>query len=694
MRIVVFDSTAVSGEGSKPVNAAQFSAPTIKGLRAKGHTVVVTNQFDDELAAGADVVWTEWCHNEAFAAAASGACKKLVLRMRGFDVWNPLDKLKWENVHGLAYESVVLKRIAEERFPFLKDHPNEVIPAGIDTWRFPFGLRTPSKPVVAMLARAVADKGFQLAYEWMRRRTDLHLHIALALADLNPRLVRYLQETKPDNVTIHQDVDAPFFLSVVDPGYLLSASTWETLGYTIAEGMAMGIKPLIHEFPHARELWRPEHLWRSLDDLDRIQRSDEDYDSWSYRAFILNTLDAERCTERFEAFLVQDVRATASVPASTVPDVSTSTSRTVEDIGREIEHAINACDVVRAEQAINDLRARVGDTHREDVSYAMLNLAALCFNTDRFDEAEVWALRSLRGFPRIDAFALLGEIFLAQGEIDSAREWLEAAQGTYANLMAHTNSMQTLPGILDNVPTTLKIIADKYQTFKPVIGDPVPHVLVVQTCNEHRLRAVMYALDKAGLERWQGPKLIIADGFTPKQNTLPKGFMVAASPTQDGQAKTFFRGLQLASSSWPDIRYITFFEDDVVLAQNALDYIQRIDDSQFSLISWYTHTRALRTRRPMFLRISSSEFSRIPAITLRTPFVRRMLESDVVKQWTERHGADMVFAKFATPVAVHFPAIVDHVGEVSLTGNHGSRRAPTFVGTGFDASRFFDTRKR
>lgn len=685
MRIVVFDSTAVSGEGPKPGNAAQFSTPTIKRLRDRGHTVEVTNQFDDDLAASADVVWTEWCHNEAFAAAASKACRRLVLRMRGFDVWNPLETLKWENVHALVYESVVLKKVAEERFPFLKDRETHVIPAGVDTWRFPFGLRRPGKPVVAMLGRAVSDKGFQLAYEWMRRRSDLHLHIALALTDLNPRLLRYLQETKPENVTLHYDVDTPLFLTIIDPGYVLSTSIWETFGYSIAEAMAMGFKPLIHEYPHVREVWHEQFVWKSLDDLDRIQRNDADYDSWSYRSYILDNFDADKCTDRFEEVLASTTEPTAYVSASV--SMQSSAERDTQELARELEDAFNAEDLERAEKLVNEFRARVGgDTHREEVSYMLLNLAALHFNKERYDEAEVWALRSLRRFPRADTFALLGEIFVATGDIAGAREWFKAARSA-------TPLAQMLPGVLEGVHEGLVRIDDQYKLYPIVQGSRVPHVLVIQTCSVQRLDQTIRNLERAGLERWRGPKLIVADGFDPGKRP---GFAVASTREQQGQARTFFRALDLATSMYNDYQRVTFFEDDVVPCTNALDYIQDVGLDRLDLISWYTMARCpFRAQTPnSVVEIPIEQFSRIPAITLRSGFAKLITTSSFAREWTERHGADMIFSKFeGARIGVHFPAIVDHGDAPSMTGNQGPRKAPTFPGVRFDAARFLDGKR-
>ena len=106
-----------------------------------------------------------------------------------------------------------------------------------------------------MVGRAVELKGYQLAIEWARQRPDIQLHVGIAFEETNPRLLEYLRHVKPPNVSLHGPVDTVKWLDEIDANYLLSASIWETLGYTIAEAMALGIKPLVHDTPGAKENW-------------------------------------------------------------------------------------------------------------------------------------------------------------------------------------------------------------------------------------------------------------------------------------------------------------------------------------------------------------------------------------------------------------------------------------------------------
>ena len=44
-----------------------------------------------------------------------------------------------------------------------------------------------------MVGRAVELKGYQLAMEWARQRSDIRLHVGMAFEETNPRLVEYLR---------------------------------------------------------------------------------------------------------------------------------------------------------------------------------------------------------------------------------------------------------------------------------------------------------------------------------------------------------------------------------------------------------------------------------------------------------------------------------------------------------------------
>ena len=66
---------------------------------------------------------------------------------------------------------------------------------------------------------------------------------------------------------------------------MLSTSIHESFGYGIAEAMARGIKPVIHDFLNADEIWDKRFLFNTVDEaVDMIL--DDSYDSEAYRDFI------------------------------------------------------------------------------------------------------------------------------------------------------------------------------------------------------------------------------------------------------------------------------------------------------------------------------------------------------------------------------------------------------------------------
>ena len=295
MRIVVLDSTAVQGVSEGPGAPAYFSRFVIDHLLDLGHEVVISNGVTAALAT-ADVVWSEWCNELAYVVAEMHVCKKFIIRMRGYDVWTPLDKMPWKNVHALVYESPFIQDLAAEQFAIPAN--TCVIPSGIDLSAINYQRRDwPTKPVLALVARTTADKGYQLAFEYARQRPDIEMHVTTALGESNPRLYRYLQHTKPVNVQIHGTVDTCAWLNEIKATHLLSCSIWETLGYTIAEGMAVGCKPLIHDGPGLARNWPAEFLWRSFADLDKLVNGIFGEDS--YREYVEKNLSAARGSEAF-----------------------------------------------------------------------------------------------------------------------------------------------------------------------------------------------------------------------------------------------------------------------------------------------------------------------------------------------------------------------------------------------------------
>jgi len=403
MKFIVLDIGSIS--------PAYFSQPVIAHLRNNGHEVEILHVFDARKCAAADLVWSEWCNEIAFEAAASGVCKRLVLRMRGYDVWFPLNQLNWANVDALVYESETLKTLAAEQFPLIENKMlTYVMPAGIDLTKFPWKERKPGN-VFALVARATSDKGYQLAMEWARQNPQHQLHVTLALAEQNPRLVRYLEHSAPSNVFLTGMVDTATWLDAIDANFLLLPSIWETLSYTVAEAMALGIKPLIHDFPGATTNWNPLWVWRDFKRLRDL--IDSPYHSGEYRAYVERHLDGAEQSKKFTALILGLIHST-NTRVQAQPQ-----EPTIHQVHAAFQQALISGNLDKAEIAVQALAEQP-----EVAAGAAIQLAATYYGREDFSKAKEWALASMANGPRTDAMCLLGEI---EDSDEIARDWYQLA---------------------------------------------------------------------------------------------------------------------------------------------------------------------------------------------------------------------------------------------------------------------------
>jgi hypothetical protein len=432
VKIVVLDSTSIPGVKSGPGSPAYFSRFAIEYLTQQlKHEVTIADSFDPGLCAAADVVWAEWITEPAYQAAASGVCKRLVLRCKGFDAHGPLDQLRWNNVDALVYESPHVRRLAEVRFPALADFkPTHVVLSGIDLTAIPFKERQAGK-VIALVGRAVADKGYQIAYEWAREKPLFEFHMTCSLAEANPRFMGYLEHAKPPNVTLHGTVADPVkWLQEIDANYFLSCSIQEAPGYAIAEAMALGIKPLIYDGPGISDHWPLYLTWHSFDELNRMMVMP--HDSALYRRIVENQFDAAKLSKDFAAILLsgpaRDITAAVQVTAQ---QVETETVAVVDHVFGTIHRAVDDPNypMDKLDAAITDFRSQL-EVHGEDAELrygSALGTAVAFYNHGDLARAEMWACRALLDFARPDVLVLLGEIATGRGDKPGAVQWFKAA---------------------------------------------------------------------------------------------------------------------------------------------------------------------------------------------------------------------------------------------------------------------------
>lgn len=288
----------------------KFTADMERWWIKHGHEVRIDRYWNPEIAnEWADVIWFDTIDNNIKSATNPGEAiiddnanympwdlhhmdlskKHVIARAIDIEVWyGHQEGTIWDVVDDLVFIAPHIKDLTN--IPVKRQH---VIPCGIDIDRYNFDDR---------------HDGFNIAViseKWTSKGTDLILQIAYKLKQIDDRYkihwlgkwsdypweIKYFEEFIKHNELnfeftewIEGDNAVNQFLE--GKNYFLHASHKEAFSYATAEAMAKGIKPIIHRFYGADDLW-PGITWSSIDEAtDMI--TDGEYDSTSYRRYLIN----------------------------------------------------------------------------------------------------------------------------------------------------------------------------------------------------------------------------------------------------------------------------------------------------------------------------------------------------------------------------------------------------------------------
>ena len=241
-----------------------------------------------------DIIWVEWASNEAVTASyLKNKSKKLFIRLHRYEAFEHYPFLiDWKKVDKIIFVSAFMKKVLEDRSIKINGEKSKVIYNGVDLQRFEFRPRDNGFDI-GWVAHIIPQKNLHMALEIVRKLVDgdkrYKLHIAGNFPDLMyERYIKHLIKAMKleSNVILYGWVDdiAKWWDG---KNYLLSTSIVESFGYNITEAMARGIKPVIHNFDGAEELYEEEFLFNNIDEaVEKIRTGS--YDSAYYREYIKN----------------------------------------------------------------------------------------------------------------------------------------------------------------------------------------------------------------------------------------------------------------------------------------------------------------------------------------------------------------------------------------------------------------------
>jgi glycosyltransferase involved in cell wall biosynthesis len=254
-----------------------------------GFCVSRQNACDNQWKAWADLAWFEWCdENIAHWSRADWDCP-VIVRLHSYEAFgNMPEAVNWQNISHLIFVAPHIQQLVHQRWPELAKVPQSVIPNGVKLNGLEYKERSHGKRI-GYLGYLNHKKGIDLLIQAMYSFPEYEFHVAGSFQD--PHLEYYALNSwaEMSNVWFHGWIDnKDEWLEEVD--YLISPSIVESFGYSIAEAMVKGIKPLVHHRPGA--IW--PQTWRTMDDLELMIDPHSEYNSQAYRDHIVNNYSLEK----------------------------------------------------------------------------------------------------------------------------------------------------------------------------------------------------------------------------------------------------------------------------------------------------------------------------------------------------------------------------------------------------------------
>lgn len=255
-------------------------------------TVTDFKQIDEGMQ-WADICWFEWCDELVIYGSRHELAgeKKIICRLHRYEAFtNYIFQVEWENVDKVIFVASHILNIVNSKLGGKIREKSIIIPNGINLQKYNFRDR---------------KKGFNIAYVGYlnyRKSPNMLLQIIGKLIQIDKRYRLFIAGEFQDeeNMTYFEYLIKEMGLKdyvifegwqkdintwLEDKDYILSCSIFEGHPVGIMEAMAKGIKPVIHNFVGAKDIYPSEWLWNTIDEAVTMIM-EEDYNSEKYREFI------------------------------------------------------------------------------------------------------------------------------------------------------------------------------------------------------------------------------------------------------------------------------------------------------------------------------------------------------------------------------------------------------------------------
>ena len=246
-----------------------------------------------ELMKWSDISWFEWCTNLAVIGSKQPKVCKNIIRLHRYEAYEQWPQLvNWINIDTLVtVGNSFVKDALLRRVPHIESQiPIVTIPNGVNLDKFDFADRPRGKNIAFLSnLRMVKNPAFVLQCMQKLHYIDPEYRLFFGGMFQDETLEQYLKHMVGalglHDVVFFDGRQEDVISWLQDKHYIVSTSLIESQGMGLAEAMACGLKPVVHNFPGADQIFPAEFLFNIAEEFCEHILS-EQYEPQKYRRFV------------------------------------------------------------------------------------------------------------------------------------------------------------------------------------------------------------------------------------------------------------------------------------------------------------------------------------------------------------------------------------------------------------------------